>query len=327
MRLSRRRRHLAALAALVVGLLWMVLLTTPVTARAATSATTPSVPNALPADLEPLAPYVPATSCDATAKPGTVALGQLLTATYPHTRYAITRTCGTDRLPTSEHYDGRALDWMNSVRDPRQAAQAQAVIDWLTATDSAGHPYANARRLGVMYVIWNDKIWGAYSADRGWRPYSTCAEHPQPSWDSTCHRDHLHVSLSWPGAMARTSWWTSTVAGPDYGPCRARDLNWAVPYVQVRRTPCPRYPQVQPPAGASPTVRTLTTYSGMKLRYGSTGPVVNAVQKVLGVRATGSYGTATKAAVRGYQSSHGLTGSGNVNTATWRVLLAELRAG
>lgn len=317
----RRHGHHLVLAALLVALLWALAFAAPPSARAAT---TPQVPDGLPSALEPLADYVPATSCDATAKPGTLALGRLLAATYAGTSYGITRTCGTDALPTSEHYDGRAVDWMTSVRKPEQAAQAKAMIGWLLARDAAGNEYANARRLGVMYVIWNNRIWGAYSADRGWRPYSSCADHPQQSWDATCHRNHVHLSLSWPGAMGATSFWTGQVAAPDYGPCRARDLNWAPPYAGPRSTPCPRYPQVSAPAGASATLRTLTTYSGMKLKPGSTGPVVKAVQQALGVRRTGTYATLTKAAVTAFQTRHHLAASGNVNTATWRVLLAEL---
>lgn len=281
----------------------------------------PPVPASLPAAAEALAGYVPASSCDPTAKPGAVALGKLLTTTYPGTRYGIERTCGADALSTTEHYEGRAVDWMTSVRDADQAARAKAVISWLTATDAAGNTYANARRLGVMYIIWDGKIWGAYSADRGWRPYSTCADHPERSWDSTCHRDHVHLSLSWAGAMKRTSYWTGTVAAPDYGPCRAKDLNWALPYAKPRTTPCPKYPRVVAPAGASATLKALTGYSGMRVRPGARGPVVTTLQKAFGVSATGYYGSLTKAAVQKFQTSKGLKASGNVNTATWRALL------
>jgi hypothetical protein len=282
---------------------------------------TPAVPVSLPAAVEPLSGYVPATSCDPTAKPGAVALGQLLTTTYPGTRYGISRTCGVDSLPTSEHYDGRAVDWMNSVRVEKEAAQAEAVLSWLTAPDAEGNGYANARRLGVMYIIWDNKIWGAYNVDRGWRPYSSCAAHPEKAWDSTCHRDHIHFSLSWAGAMKRTSYWTGQVAATEYGPCRARDLNWALPYGKPRTIPCPRYPRVTPPKGASTTLKALTTYSGMRLRPGAGGPAVTAVQKALKVSATGYYGTLTKAAVQKFQTKQGLNPSGNVNTVTWRALL------
>ena len=275
----------------------------------------------MPAAIEPLAGYNPANSCDPTAKPGAVALGKLLTATYPGTSYGISRTCGVDSLPTSEHYDGRAVDWMNSVRVKKEAAQAKALISWLSAEDGDGNAYANARRLGIMYMIWDGKIWGAYSADRGWRPYSSCADHPEKGWDSTCHRDHIHFSLSWAGAMKKTSYWTGDVATTEYGPCRAKDLNWALPYSKVRTTPCPRYPVVKPPKGASATLKALTTYSGMRVRPGARGPVVTAVQKALKVSPTGYYGAETKAAVKKFQTGKKLNPSGNVNTATWRALL------
>jgi hypothetical protein len=281
----------------------------------------PPVPSGLPAGIEPLSGYVPATSCDPTAKAGTVALGKLLTATYPGTSYGISRTCGVDKLPTSEHYDGRAVDWMNSVRDTKQAAQAKAVLSWLMAEDAQGNAYANVRRLGVMYIIWDGKIWGAYSTGRGWRPYSSCADHPEKSWDSTCHRDHMHLSLSWPGALKTTSFWTQEVATPNYGPCRARDLNWAPPYATPRSTPCAKYTVVKPPSGASSTLKTLTTYSGMRLATGSRGPVVTAVQKALEVTTSATYDARTKTAVKKFQTSRDLNPSGNMNSATWRALL------
>jgi hypothetical protein len=176
--------------------------------------------------------------------------------------------------------------------------------------------------MGIMYIIWNNKMWGSW--DGTWADYNGCAKTPSTALDSACHRNHMHLSLSWPGAMARTSWWTGTVAGPDYGPCRARDLNWAAPYAKVRLTPCPRYPQVQAPATASATLRTLTRYSGMRLASGSTGPVVRAVQQALRVSTTGSYGAATKTAVRAFQTAHRLSAGGKVNSATWRALLASL---
>ena len=67
----------------------------------------------------------------------------------------------------------------------------------------------NARRLGVMYVIWNGKIWGAYRSADGWRPYT----------GGESHSDHIHISLSWNGAMKSTSWWTGKAA-----PTRLRPL-------------------------------------------------------------------------------------------------------
>ena len=310
----------ATVAALLAGVL--VGAAGPLTAPAQAVPRPPSVPTGLPAAIEPLASYVPANSCNPAAKPGTRALAELLVRTYPGTSYGISRSCGAG-LPTSEHYDGRAVDWMNSVRKPAQAAQARAVLSWLKATDRHGNAWANARRLGVMYVIWDDRILGLYNTDAGWRPYSSCARHPEKSWDTTCHRDHMHLSLTWPGAMGTTSFWTRAVAAPDYGPCRARDLNWAGLRTRVNPAPCPRYPKVTAPAGSSANVSTLFSYSGMRLRSGQTGPAVTAVQRALGVRATGTYAGLTKAAVERLQARHHLSPSGTMNTATWRALLSD----
>src|SRR5690242_4791663 len=279
----------------------------------ATAAATPTTPAGLPSAIEPLAGYVPADSCDPTAKPGVVAFGELLTATYPTTGYGISRRCGSDPLPTSEHYDGRALDWTTSARTRAGRARARAVIGWLFARDAAGNAYANARRLGVMYVIWNNRIWGAYRAGDGWRPYSSCASHPEAAWDTTCHRDHMHFSFSWEGAMRRTSFWTRQVAAADYGPCRAADLNWAGHYTRPNPSPCASYPTVHAPSGASSLVRSLYTWSGMWLHRGSTGPAVAAVQQALGTTADGSFGPATRAAVIDLQGRHGLTATGGMN--------------
>jgi peptidoglycan hydrolase-like protein with peptidoglycan-binding domain len=292
------------------------------TADAATAK--PATPTGLPAGMESLTSFVPAASCTPIAKPGALKLAKLLLATYPGTSYGISRTCGVDPLPTTEHYEGRAVDWMVSVRKPTQAAQAASAIQWLLATDSAGNKYANARRLGVMYLIWNNKIWSSYRSSEGWRAYSTCAQRTEPTWDSTCHRNHIHISLSWEGAMGRTSFWTRQVAAPDYGPCRAADLNWAGAYTRPNPTRCAVYPRVLAPKGASTTLQTLTTFSGMSLSSGSTGPVVRALQTALGLQPDGWYGPRTTAAVKAWQQSRSIKATGVVNATTWRALLASL---
>ena len=186
-------------------------------AEAAGSPPVPSVPSGMPSDIEGLARYVAANSCDPHAKAGTTALANLLVRTYG-SHYGIDRTCGTDPLPTSEHYDGRAIDFFLNVHNKAQKAKMNALIGWLLASDESGHSYANARRLGVMYLIWNNKIWGSYRASEGWRPYSSCASHPGAAYDTTCHRNHIHISLSWEGAKKKTSFWTRNVAAPTTAP-------------------------------------------------------------------------------------------------------------
>ena len=295
----------------------------PLAAPAQAAVPSPRVPTGLPVGIEAPAAYVAANSCDFTIKPGTLKLAQLLKSTYPQTSYGISRTCGP--VPNSEHLEGRAVDWMISVRSRTQAAQANAVLKWLIATDRAGNVQANARRLGVMYLIWDNKILSLRSAGAGWRPYRDCATRPDRSDDGYCHRNHIHISLSWEGAMGRTSYWSKRVAKPDYGPCRAADLNWAAPTTRVNPVLCKRYPRVVAPAGASSLRKNLTTYSGMVLRSGSKGNAVKAVQQVVRATADGDFGPRTKAAVQRWQASRDISPSGVVNATTWRAMLKAVR--
>jgi hypothetical protein len=56
------------------------------------------------------------------------------------------------------------------------------------------------RRLGVMYIIYNRRIWASYRAEEGWRPYV----------GANPHTDHIHFSFSWAGARKQTSYWDGT---------------------------------------------------------------------------------------------------------------------
>ena len=167
------------------------------------AALVPAAPVALPTSIEVMPPYQPQTYCDPHAKPGIVAFAKVLTATYPGTAIVSeARPCGSD---TSEHYDGRALDWGVDYRNDRQRAQGKAFLHWLFATDASGNRDAMLRRLGIMYVIWDKQIWGAWSQQ--WEPYSC-------SGVTACHVDHMHLSFDWSGAMKRTSFWTGVVRAP-----------------------------------------------------------------------------------------------------------------
>jgi hypothetical protein len=201
-------RRTAAAAFLLAG---AVVTTIPLTANAtvgvvlrAPSGSVPHAPVALPTAIEQLPPYQPQTFCSPTVKPGTQALANLLTATYSGTAIvSLVRPCASD---TSEHYDGRAIDWGVDHRNATQRAQGQAFLDWLFAPDAGRDSDAMVRRLGVMYVIWNHRIWGAYSGR--WEPYKNC------SGPTACHIDHMHISLDWSGAMKKTSFWTGIVRAP-----------------------------------------------------------------------------------------------------------------
>ena len=143
--------------------------------------------------------YDPQATCDPTPKPGAAALSALLVRTNPDTGAGgIARSCEVG--PRSEHKEGRAVDW--GISGPPEREAAQQALARLLATDDAGNQHLLARRMGVMYVIWDGWIWGAYLADEGWRPY----------YGPQRHDDHVHISLSWDGAMGHTSLWQAARA-------------------------------------------------------------------------------------------------------------------
>ena len=141
---------------------------------------------------DPYAEYDGQQLCLKQIQPGVAAFRDLVLETYPCTGDAGSlRECTLGGQ--SEHKEGRAWDWRVSYPHPA----ADALIEWLLKTDQNGTPHANARRLGLMYIIWNRQIWRAYRAKAGWSPYS----------GSNPHRDHMHFSFSWEGALQHTSYW------------------------------------------------------------------------------------------------------------------------
>src|SRR5204863_7951042 len=59
-----------------------------------------------------------------------------------------------------------------------------------------GNQYAMARRLGIMYIIWNHQFWALYNVRLGWQSYS--GDNP--------HTDHVHFSFYWAGALQQTTY-------------------------------------------------------------------------------------------------------------------------
>ena len=159
----------------------------------------------------------------ATCAPGSARRSspQLIQATYGNT-YGLTAhlhvghdaVLGALRRPRHRHVLQRA--------QRHRARRGRRPADLAARVDKAGNRYANARRLGVMYIIWNDKMWSSYRPSEGWRPYSSCADTPASAYDTACHRNHIHLSLSWEGANGRTSFWTKQVAPSRLGPLPSR---------------------------------------------------------------------------------------------------------
>lgn len=168
---------------------------------------TPPVPYPATVDLPPR--YEGQDSCDSAPKPGAQRLSDLIKATYGADQTVwIPRNCSVGGQ--SEHKEGRAVDWMVDVRDSAQRAKAETFLNWLLGPDASGVAYGNAMRIGVMYIGWHDRMWRGYDIEKGWTELKGCFSKSSPGMDTTCHRDHIHISLSWDGAAGLTSFWDST---------------------------------------------------------------------------------------------------------------------
>lgn len=174
----------------------------------------------LPAELDNAAFYEAQTVCDPTPRPGAAALQNLLLATYGPATIYIPRACTSS---TSEHFDGRAVDWMRSVRVPAEKEMADAFVAWLLAPGPDGTVHAMARRLGIMYIIWDSRMIRMYDPARSWTEYRGCLApaNAGPGLDTTCHRNHVHLSMSWDGAAGITSWWTGAAQTQPYCPTKS----------------------------------------------------------------------------------------------------------
>jgi hypothetical protein len=132
-------------------------------------------------------------------------LAELLRSRWPGVWTSISRDCTVGGR--SEHKDGRGIDAGGVSAFTSTRARAESILNWLLATDADGHRFANARRLGVMYLIWDKQLWVASEADRGWQPYPC-------SGVTLCHQDHIHMSISQAGAAKQTSYWTGRTGYP-----------------------------------------------------------------------------------------------------------------
>ena len=101
---------------------------------------------------------------------------------------SISRDCNvTWDLGVSEHKDGRAIDWGVSIRNGTKAI-GDEFFAWATANNGE-----MARRLGIMYLIWDSRMWREYDMGRGFPEYRSCQTawaHPRrttrPATATTC---------------------------------------------------------------------------------------------------------------------------------------------
>jgi len=199
------------------------------------------------ADLAPT--YEGQATCDPAPKPGAIRASDLIKATYGATQEVwISRGC--DVGDQSEHKEGRALDWMTNVRKAQDRANAETFLQWLLGPDAAGVSYGNAMRMGVMYIGWNDRIWRGYDVARGWTELKGCFAKTDPGSDTTCHRNHIHISFTWDGAAAITSLWTGNPVTAPYCP-------------RVSSGATTKFPEARGELVATPNVRVLDTRAGV----------------------------------------------------------------
>jgi hypothetical protein len=187
------------------------------TGASARGTVTSSAPYVMP--LEPYAGYQPQTTCRRKPKPGVLLLADWLVARGGGYG-AITRPCAGSS--TSEHKESRAFDWVLDATSETDQALAAALLDELLAPDDTGEPSALARRMGIMYVIWDDQMYASYDGFVAKRYLSSGCRNRRTCSPTLRHRDHMHLSLTRKGAKGVTSWYAAqaalTVAPPTVAP-------------------------------------------------------------------------------------------------------------
>jgi len=177
----------------------------------ATTSTVSAHAQLVESEIEDYANYQPQTKCAPKAKPGTRTLGRWIVNHQGGGFGPISRACSSGG--TSEHKEGRAFDWRLDATKKADRQRAAAFLALVKATDKDGNTDARARRMGIMYIIWNDHIYRSYD-DREFaeRDYLSSSCRRKRSCSKTLrHRDHMHISLSRPGGRGTTSWYDGRV--------------------------------------------------------------------------------------------------------------------
>ena len=181
-----------------------------VTGEGANAESTPATPN-FNGGIEPFPEYDGQTTCSPSTKPGMAAFMRIVFANYGGGSLGVGRACGAGGQ--SEHKEGRAWDWAMNAGSSRDRATVQRFFNWLFTTDRQCNRFSVARRIGIMYMIWNHRMFRMYDVDRGWAPYS----------GSNPHTDHVHISLTRAGGAGRVSWYNPIYGAPaGWTPARHR---------------------------------------------------------------------------------------------------------
>ena len=94
----------------------------------------------------------------------------------------------TGHIEGSAHYEGRAVDVFYRPVTTQTQRRGWATAQWLVA---------NAERLSVRTVIYDDRIWTARRSGEGWRDYGLDTTGLSAATTAVLeHRDHVHVDVS-----------------------------------------------------------------------------------------------------------------------------------
>jgi uncharacterized protein YgiM (DUF1202 family) len=110
-------------------------------------------------------------------KPNAIKVHRAMRARFPQ----ITVYGGVRPSVIPDHEQGRALDCM--IPNYRSAS-GKAL-----GNEAAAWAKANARSLGINYVIWNQHIWNITRDSEGWRFMADRGS------DSANHRNHIHITV------------------------------------------------------------------------------------------------------------------------------------
>jgi len=159
------------------------------------------------AGIEDYASYDAPRTCHPQPRPGTEYLGRWVSRQYGGGWVGFGRPCSRKHGPTSEHQTGRAFDWSLDATKRHDRRTARAFLQRLFAADGRGNEDALARRMGIMYLIWDDRMYPAWTGFEP-EPYLSSGCKSRRKCSTTLrHRDHVHVSLSRDGAKGLTSWY------------------------------------------------------------------------------------------------------------------------
>ncbi|MFC5176831.1 hypothetical protein [Nocardioides taihuensis] len=157
------------------------------------------------AKIEDYPAYQPQTRCSPAAKVGTLRLATYLLH-HGGGDLGISRSCTIGG--TSEHKEGRAFDWALDATSKHDRKLAMWFIDMVRETDERGNEDAVARRMGIMYILWNDHSWSAWNGYEKADYLSSSCKSVKKCSVTLRHRNHVHVSITRPAARGELSWYT-----------------------------------------------------------------------------------------------------------------------